>query len=85
MFGIEWMRLLTRRPQVEIETYRMRNGNVLVLTFVEFKGLYEVTIYNRSDIEERTWEFHEEAEAHRKFNEVKVADKSGVDRSGAKR
>lgn len=79
MYGMELMRLLGGK-KMEIETYRMRNGNVLVLTFVEFKGLYEVTIYNRSDIEERTWEFHEETEAHKKFKEVKAADMSGAKR-----
>lgn len=85
MFGIELMRLLGGST-MELDTYRMRNGNVLVLTFVEFKGLYEVTIYNRSDIEERTWEFHEKAEAEKKFAEVKAEDKSPIDRkSGAKR
>ena len=47
MFGIELMRLLGGST-MELETYRMRDKNVLVLTFVEFRGLYEVTIYNRS-------------------------------------
>jgi hypothetical protein len=84
MFGIELMRLLGGST-MELDTYRMRNGNVLVLTHVEFRGLYEVTIYNRSDIEERTWEFHEKSEAEKKFEEVKAADKSPIDKSGAKR
>jgi hypothetical protein len=71
---------------MELETYRMRDKNVLVLTFVEFRGLYEVTIYNRSDIEERTWEFHEKDDAYKKFREVKAADMSPIDRkTGAKR
>jgi hypothetical protein len=85
MFGIELMRLLARRPKMELDTYRMRDGNILVLTHSEFKGLYEVSIYNKSDIEERTWEFHEEREARRHFNELKAFDQSPIDRSGAKR
>jgi hypothetical protein len=71
---------------MELDTYRMRNGNVLVLTHVEFRGLYEVSIYTKADIEERTWEFHEKAEAEKKFEEVKIADKSPIDRrTGAKK
>jgi hypothetical protein len=83
MFGIELMRLLGGGT-MEVDTYRMRNGSTLVL--IELKDeSYEVTIYNRSDIEERTWKFFDEYEAMKKFNEVKAADKSPIDKSGAKR
>jgi len=84
MFGIELMRLLGGR-EMELDTYRMRDGNVLVIMFKEFNGIYEVSIYNRSDIEERSWEFHEKAEAMQKFEEVKMADAGPIHPSGAKR
>ena len=85
MYGIELMRLLGGK-QMELDTYRMRNGNVLVL--VEHKDLetLEVVIYNRSDIEERTWQFFDKDDAQKKFAEVKKADQSPIDpKSGAKR
>ena len=71
---------------MELDTYRMRNGNVLVL--VEHKDLetLEVVIYNRSDIEERTWQFFDKDDAQKKFNEIREEDKSPIDRkSGAKK
>lgn len=74
MFGIELMRLLGV-GQVELDTYRMRNGNVLVLVEWKKEDRWEVTIYNRSDIEERTWLFFFRDEAQKKFDEVKKADK----------
>lgn len=74
MFGIELMRLLGG-GQVELDTYRMRNGNVLVLVEWKKEDRWEVTIYNRSDIEERTWLFFFRDEAQKKFDEVKKADK----------
>jgi len=84
MFGIELMRLLGGGT-MEIDTYRMRNGNILVLVEHKKEDSYEVTIYNRSDIEERTWQFFDKDDAEKKFEEVKVADKSPIDKSGAKR
>ena len=74
MFGIELMRLLGG-GEMELATYRMRNKNTLVLLQYTKEDRYEVTIYNRSDIEERTWEFFDKAEAQKKFKEVKLADK----------
>jgi hypothetical protein len=85
MFGIELMRLLGG-GKVELETYRMRNGNVLVLVEHKKEEMLEVTIYNRSDIEERTWQFFDKDEAQKKFNEVKAHDRLPVDpKTGAKR
>lgn len=60
---------------MELDTYRMRNGNVLVLVEWKKEDRWEVTIYNRSDIEERTWLFFFRDEAQKKFDEVKKADK----------
>ena len=83
MFGIELMWLLGG-GKVELETYKMRNGSVLVL--VEEGDRYEVTIYNKSDIEERTWQFFFKHEAQKKFNEEKARDRLPIDpKSGAKR
>ena len=76
MFGIELMRLLGG-GEVELDTYRMKNKSVLVLVQFMKEDRYEVTIYNRSDIEERTWEFFDKAEAQKKFDEVKREDKAG--------
>jgi hypothetical protein len=84
MFGIELMRLLGGTV-MELDTYRMRDGNVLVLVEIKDQELFEVTIYNRSDIEERTWQFFDKDDAEKKFAEVKKADKSPIAESGAKR
>ena len=71
---------------MELDTYRMRNGNVLVLVEHKDQELLEVTIYNRSDIEEQTWQFFDKDDAQKKFNEIKSADQSPIDRkTGAKR
>ncbi len=84
MFGIELMRLLGK--QMELDTYRMRNKNVLVLTELKDQDRYEVTIYLPSDIEERTWIFFFKDEAWKKFDEIKKADMSPIDKeTGAKR
>ena len=48
---------------MELETYRMRNKNTLVLDHMKEGDRYEVTIYLPSDIEERTWTFFFEDEA----------------------
>jgi hypothetical protein len=84
MFGIELMRLLGGKV-MELDTYRMRNGDTLVL--VERKGeeLFEVTIYNRSDIEDRTWQFFDLDDAQKKFAEVKARDQGPITETGAKR
>lgn len=71
---------------MELDTYRMRNRNVLVLVEWKKDERWEVTIYTPSDIEERTWVFFDEYDAMKKFNELKEADKSPIDpKSGAKR
>ena len=41
MFGIELMRLLGGST-MELETYRMRNGNILVLIDIRSSELFEV-------------------------------------------
>lgn len=82
MYNIELMRLLGGLT-MELDTYRMRNGSVLVL--VEIKDRYEVTIYDKSDIEERTWPFFFREDAEKKFEEEKKRDQSPIAESGAKR
>jgi hypothetical protein len=84
MFGIELMRLLGGKV-MERETYRMRSGSVLVLVELKDEELFEVTIYNRSDIEEKTWQFFDLDDAEKKFAEVKAADQSPLTDTGAKR
>lgn len=85
MYGVELMRLLGGQ-QMELETYKMRNGHVLVLVELKEHDRYEVTIYNRSDIEERSWIFFFKDEAKKKFDEVKKADQSPIDtETGAKK
>jgi hypothetical protein len=84
MFGIELMRLLGGKV-MELETYRMRNGDTLVLVERKNEELFEVTIYNRSDIEDRTWQFFDLDDAQKKFREVKAADQSPLTETGAKR
>ena len=86
MFGIELMRLLAGRPEMEIETYRMRDGSVLVLVENE-KGIrYEVTVYDRSDIEQKTFPYFFLHDAKKQFEEIKKQDQSVIDpKSGAKR
>jgi hypothetical protein len=74
MYGIELMRLLGGN-KVELATYKMKNGNTLVLVELKHLDVYEVTIYNKSDIEERTWQFFFREEAQEKFDAVKAADK----------
>lgn len=85
MFGIELMRILSWRPKVELETYRMRNKNTLVLVHMKEGDRYEVTIYLPSDIEERTWPFFLREDAQKKFDELKTADQSPLTSTGAKR
>jgi len=70
---------------MELATYKMRNGDTLVLFFNEFTSVYVVTVYNRSDIEERSWEFYEKVDGQKKFDEVKQADQSPLTETGAKK
>jgi hypothetical protein len=85
MFGIELMRILSWRPQVELETYKMRNKNTLVLVHIQAQDRYEVTIYLPSDIEDRSWIFFLREDAKKKFDEIKKEDQSPLTETGAKR
>jgi len=84
MFGIELMRLLGGGT-MEIETYRMRDGSVLVLVENEKGVRYEVTIYDKSDIEQRTWPHFFLHDAKKQFEELKKKDQSPLTDTGAKR
>lgn len=83
MYNIEWMRLLGHKArsarlfggQMELDTYRMRDGKVLVLVEYKKDEKWEVVIYDRADIEERTWVFFDRVDAQKKFTEIKMADR----------
>lgn len=89
MWGIELMRLLnTEAKMEELDTYRMRDGGVLVLAFNEMRGMYSVAYYSRADIEEWVQEYAELNSAREQFELRKRADRGpkGVDKkTGAKR
>ena len=71
---------------MELDTYRMRDGSVLVLVEHDKGTRYEVTIYDKSDIEQRTWPYFFLHEAKKQFEAVRTQDKSPIDpKSGAKR
>lgn len=70
---------------MEIDTYRMRNGDTLVLVEDDNKTRYEVTIYDRSDIEQQSWPYFFLEDAKRKFAAIKGKDQGPIDESGAKR
>ena len=63
----------------------MRNGNILVLVERKELELLEVSIYDKADIEQHTWQFFDKDDAEKKFNEVKKADQGPIDETGAKR
>lgn len=60
---------------MELDTYRMRDGKVLVLVEYKQEDKWEVVIYDRADIEERTWVFFDRVDAQKKFTEIKQGDK----------
>lgn len=60
---------------MELDTYRMRDGKTLVLVEYKQEDKWEVVIYDRADIEERTWVFFDRVDAQKKFTEIKQGDK----------
>jgi hypothetical protein len=84
IYYIELMRLLGGQ-QVELETYRMRNGSILVLTEEKKGDRFEVAIYDKADIGQALWQFFFRDDAMKKFHQLKTDDQSPIDPSGAKR
>ena len=84
--GMELMRLLAREAKVtELETYRMRSGDILVLSEIGDGNKWIVAMYSKADIEQWSISMYSLDAAQSEFDRLKSEDKAIDTKSGAKR